>query len=196
MKILGISGSNRRDGNCFHLLQKCLSSISPSNQTQIIQFANLKINPCNHCWERCGNNFECVIQDDFQTLFTEMKLSDRLIIACPRYFYIPSKLQAFIERLVCVHYYTKEKEPASVYPLSGKPCGLIAVSGAGGYAGLEVLRHLEQFALSLHMRVTTTEFWPHIGITAKGGEDRKAVLEDKNAIEQAIKLLKSLTSSF
>ena len=43
MKLLGISASNRRDGNSYLILKEALPD------AEIIQFADLEIKPCTHC---------------------------------------------------------------------------------------------------------------------------------------------------
>ena len=102
MKLLGISASNRRDGNSYLILKKALPL-----DTEIIQFADLEIKPCTHCWESCGQvPFKCVVEDHLVMVLDKMKSANGIIISCPLYFYISSKFQAFIERLVCLEYYT------------------------------------------------------------------------------------------
>lgn len=192
MKILGISGSNRKDGNSYLLLKEVLHG-KPSVETKIIQTAELKLKPCVHCWELCSQKlFECVIQDDFKMLFEEMKSADGIVIACPFYFYIPSKFQVVMERFACLVYYTKEKHLEEFYPFANKPCSLIAISGAGGYNTLEVLNHLQRFALFLHMRPVITNFSPFIGVSAKGGDEKGDILKDQKGIKQSKELVKLL----
>ena len=100
MKLFGISASNRKDGSSYLILEETL------RDTEIIQFADLEIGPCTHCWELCGQvPFKCAVEDDFVMVLDKMKSADGVIISCPLYFYIPSKFQAFIERLVCLEYY-------------------------------------------------------------------------------------------
>jgi len=192
MKILGIVGSNRKDGNSYLLLKEILCD-KPSIETKIVQIAELKLRPCMHCWELCSQKpFECVLDDDFKVLFEEMRNADRIVIVCPLYFYIPSKFQVIMERFACLVYYTAEKHSKEFYPLAGKPCALIAISGAGGYNTLEVLNHLERFALFLHMRPVITNFWPYIGVTAKGGDEKGEVLKDQKGIKRSKELIELL----
>jgi len=186
MKLLGISASNRRDGNSCLILKETLPP-----DTEIIQFADLEIKPCIHCWESCGQvPFKCVVKDDLVVVLNKMKYADSIIISCPLYFYIPSKFQAFIERLVCLEYYTIEKHPDIItYPLEGKPCGLIANSGAGGHNTLDVLRLLADYVLALHMHLLTIDKHPYIGISAKGGDKKGEILKDQKALKQARELV-------
>ena len=99
MRILGIVGSNRKDGNSYLLVREMLKDVS-QHETKIIQIAELNIKPCEPCFEKCAPQpFECIIDDDFQKLSKEMTLAHGIIFACPFYFYVPLKFQAFLERI-------------------------------------------------------------------------------------------------
>lgn len=109
MKILGISGSNRRGGDSYLLLKETFKDLS-SISTEIVQIAELQVKPCELCFEQYAQKpFECTIKDDFGMLFREMKSADGVVIACPFYFYVPSKFQAFMERMSCLDYYSQER---------------------------------------------------------------------------------------
>lgn len=194
MRILGISGSNRRDGNSYLLLKEMLQDV-PSIETKIIQVAELNIKPCELCFESCSvRPFECVIEDDFKVLFEKMKSVDGIIFACPFYFYVPSKFQASLERLSCLDYFTQKKHGEGNNPLVGKPCLLIAVSASGSsFNAFQILHHLQEFALMLRMRPVTSNSWPFIGFSAKSGDIEKgAILRETKVIEQAKEQLKLL----
>ena len=194
MKILGIVGSNRKNGNSYLLLKEMFKNLS-GIEAKIIQVAELNIKSCKLCFEKCSEKpFECIIEDDFKMLFEKMKSTDGTIIVCPFYFYIPSKFQPFLERLSCLDYFTEEKHGKGLSLLSGKPCALMAVSASGsGFNTFQILHHLQEFALMLGMRPITTEFWPFIGFSAKSGDIEKgAILKEKKIIEQAKELLKLL----
>lgn len=194
MKILGISGSNRKDGNSYLLLKEMSKDASPI-ETKIIQVAELNIKPCELCFELCAQRpFDCVIEDDFKVLFEEMKSADGIIIACPFYFYIPSKFQPLLERLSCLDYFTQEKHGEGHNPLAGKPCGFIVVSASGSsFNAFQILHHLQEFALMLRMQPITTSFWPFIGLSAKSGDiEKSAILKETKVIEQAREVLRLL----
>ncbi|MEM3770551.1 MAG: NAD(P)H-dependent oxidoreductase, partial [Candidatus Bathyarchaeia archaeon] len=72
MRILGVVGSNRKDGNSYLLLKEMLKGVS-SHETKIVQMAELNIKPCELCFEKCAlKPFQCALNDDFQKLFAEM----------------------------------------------------------------------------------------------------------------------------
>lgn len=119
MRILGIAGSNRRDGNSYLLLKEMLHD-APSIEAKIIQIAELTIKPCELCFKSCSTKpFECIIEDDFKLLFDEMNSVDGIVFACPFYFYVPAKFQAFLERMSRLDYFTLEKHGEGHNPLAG-----------------------------------------------------------------------------
>lgn len=169
------------------LLKEMLKNFS-SIETKIIQIAELEIKPCEVCFERCAAKpFECVINDDFQKLFTELKTADGITFACPFYFYVPSKFQAFLERISCLDYFTLERHGEGNNPLVGKPCLLVTVSASGSsFNAFQILHHLQEFALMLQMKTVNLRFWPFIGLSAKtGGIESGAVLKETETLKQA-----------
>jgi len=68
MKILGLAGSNRKDGNSYLLLREMFQDLADV-ETRIVQVAELNIRPCELCFELCAQRpFACVIEDDFKML--------------------------------------------------------------------------------------------------------------------------------
>jgi len=194
MKILGIAGSNRVGGSSYNLLRTVLEGQS-GIEGQVIQVAEVSIRPCELCFERCADSpFECVLLDDLSVLLDAMRSAGGLIVACPFYFYVPSKFQALLERLSCLDYSTKEKHGEGFSPFSGKPCALICVSASGStFNAFQMLHHLQEFAFMLKMRVVASKHWPYIGLSAKsGGLGSDAVLREADTIERAKELLEQL----
>jgi len=172
MKIVGICGSHRKGGSSYRLLEEAMKGVkevNPTAETKIVELANLRIHPCmSTCPEGCAREtFECAVKDDLRTVFDEMKSADGILIASPRYFIVPSKLQALMERMYCVNYCTKYENPEAVHPLINKPIGFLTVSASGGYSTIPLLEHLEKFALWLNMRPIMTKTFPFRGVVAK-----------------------------
>jgi multimeric flavodoxin WrbA len=192
MKIVGICASHRKGGSSYRLLEEAMKGVKevdPKAETKIIELARLKISPCTStCPEGCAREtFECVIKDGQQTVFDEMKSADGILIASPRYFIVPSKLQALMERMYCVNYCTKYNYPEAVHPLANKPIGFLTVSASGGYSTIPLLEHLEKFALWLNMKPVMTKTFPFRGVVAKdpAEKDLKA-LQRAKTLGQAI----------
>jgi len=187
MKILGISGSHRKGQNTFKMLEesmKGVKEVEPAAETKIVELAELKIEPCIAvCGPAgtCGKEpFKCILKDDLQMVFDEMKLAHGILIASPRYFIIPSKLQALIERLYCVNYMTRSKNPSIPSPLINKPFGILTTSYSDAYSAIPLQEHLEKFFLWLQMKPVTVKKWPFRGV-----HGQVPVSEDSRALELA-----------
>jgi len=187
MKIFGISGSHRKGQNSYKLLEESMKGVKemePAAETKIVELAGLKIEPCiAMCGPAgtCGKEpFKCILKDDLQMVFDEMKLADGVLIASPRYFIVPSKLQALIERLYCVNYMTRSENPSILSPLIDKPFGILTTSYSDAYSAIPLQEHLEKFLLWLQMKPVTIKKWPFRGVHGK-----VPVSEDSHALELA-----------
>jgi len=116
-----------------------------------------------------------------------MKQADGILLASPRYGPFgasPSKMQALLERLINVNTLPANVNPNFVFPLQGKPCGLLAVSVEGRQNNLPVLHSLEQYVLAYRMQPVHTKLWPFVGVSGRGN-DKGDVLRDVEAMENA-----------
>ena len=196
MKLLGISGSNREGGNSYSLLSTALER-APDVDARVLQVASLSIKPCELCFGKCAQSpYACVIRDDLETVLDEMRSADGVVIACPFYFYVPSRFQALLERISCLDYFTLKNHGEGHSPVVGKPCGLVSVSASGSTFNVsQILHHLQEFALMLGMRVVTRPLWPYIGVPASsGGMDAGAVLQEKGSVAQVSELVDALVT--
>jgi len=187
MKILGISGSHRKGQNSYRMLEEAMKGVKevePTSETKITELAGLKIEPCiSVCGPAgtCGKEpFKCILKDDLQMVFDEMQLADGILIASPRYFIVPSKLQALIERLYCVNYMTRSKNPSILSPLIDKPFGILTTSYSDAYSAIPLQEHLEKFLLWLQMKPVTIKRWPFRGV-----HGQVPVSDDLRALELA-----------
>ncbi len=189
MRILGLAGSHRKDGNSYLILKEVLEGLEA--ETKIIQLAEANVKWCDACG-LCKCTMKCVIEDDVESIFNKMKEADSLIISTPRYLPIPSKLMALIERIASLYHFCSEIDPHFRFPLEEKPFGLIVVSAGGGRQALEALKELAfQVIHCWHMKLVTIDSYPCLGVLAKG-ENVGEVLEDKEAIDQTKKLVEEL----
>ena len=85
VKILGISGTVVKDGNCDKLVQKSLEAAEEIEdvETEFLTLAGLKIALCEHCQYCINNKTGCKIQDDAQMVFQKMREADGIIIGAP-----------------------------------------------------------------------------------------------------------------
>jgi len=192
MNILGICASHRKSGGTYCLLEEAMKGVKEEDQTvdtKIIELAGLKISPCiaTCCYDKavgCAkHSFECNVTDDLQLVFKGMKQADGTLLASPRYFIVPSKLQALIERLYCANYWTRLKNPSMPSPLMNKPFGILTTSSSDAYSAIPLQEHLEKFLLWLQMIPVTVQRWPFRGV-----HGQFPVSEDTRALELARQL--------
>ena len=103
MKILGIAGSPRRNGNTDLLLAELLrGAISKGADVKTIYLSKLKFTPCEHC-DSCLKEGKCRIQDDMQNIYAELEQADVIVLASPVQFLgPPAQVKAMIDRCQCL----------------------------------------------------------------------------------------------
>jgi multimeric flavodoxin WrbA len=99
MKVIGIVGSPRKNGNTELLTAHTLKAVAEEGlDTELIRLAGLEIKPCNAC-EQCRKEERCSIEDDFLPIYSKMKAADGIILASPVYYGSASALiKALMER--------------------------------------------------------------------------------------------------
>ena len=99
MKVLGIAGSPRKNGNTQMLLGHVLKAVAEEGlETEMVSLAGLDIRPCNACMS-CTKEERCSIKDDLMPVYLKMKEADGLVLASPVYFHTTAGLmKSFMER--------------------------------------------------------------------------------------------------
>ncbi len=99
MKIIGIAGSPRRNGNTDILLQQVMSGAARAGaDTRIVVLSALNIAPCRHC-DGCLKTGKCVVDDDMQWLHIDLRKADGIVLASPIFFMgITAQAKAMIDR--------------------------------------------------------------------------------------------------
>ena len=122
MRVIGLVGSNRKDGNTNTLVEKILEGAKTKGQeTEKVFFADLKISPIGDC-SACRKAGRCSIEDDFDGLMDKVLESDCVIFGTPLYWYGPSsQMKAFMDRWVCRMAFDDEGFRAK---MRGKKCVL------------------------------------------------------------------------
>lgn len=169
-KIIGISGSPRKDGYTNLLLEKALRSAEKKGvEIKTVNLSDYRIEYCRGCWNCINGN--CVIEDDANQIYREVfdSEADALIMASPVYTYnVPGILKNFIERRMGVtgqwHSFNetfgsnwKLLKEFSNFVIHGvhKPFKVgvgISLAGASGGQGI-VLKHLNLFLLEQCQRI-------------------------------------------
>ena len=99
MKVLGIMGSPRKEGNTDILLDEALKGAeSAGAEVEKISVRTLDIKPCTEDYG-CAITGTCTIRDDMDDIYEKLLESDIIIVASPMFFYsMPSQLKALIDR--------------------------------------------------------------------------------------------------
>jgi multimeric flavodoxin WrbA len=99
VKVLGIAGSPRRNGNTDTLLAEVLRGASNKGaQVKTIVLNELKYISCQHC-DACLEKGICKIQDDMQQIYKDLEEADIIILASPIQFMgITAETKAMIDR--------------------------------------------------------------------------------------------------
>jgi NAD(P)H-dependent FMN reductase len=99
LKVLGIAGSPRRDGNTDRLLHQVMDGASSRGaKTKTVILSELNISPCRHC-DGCIKTGKCVIDDDMQWLHKDLRETDRIVLASPIFFMgVTAQTKAMIDR--------------------------------------------------------------------------------------------------
>ena len=100
MKVIGIVGSPRKNGNTELLTRHTLKAISEEGlRTELVRLAGLEIKPCTACMA-CQKQEVCSIEDDLLPIYMKMKKADGIILASPVYYGSATALiKALMERV-------------------------------------------------------------------------------------------------
>ena len=131
LKVLGIAGSPRRDGNTDHLLQQVMAgALSQGANTKTVTLSKLSISPCRHC-DGCIKTGKCVVDDDMQQLHTDLREADCVVLASPIFFMgVTAQTKTMIDRcqaLWVIKYVLKL--PVSINPDKKRMGFFVSVGG-------------------------------------------------------------------
>jgi multimeric flavodoxin WrbA len=177
IKIIGISGSQAKDGNVSILLEDALSQTKKIKDvsSEVIHLAGKKIGPCLHCnW--CINKQTpekpCAQEDDMGPIYKKLLEADGILVASPVHFGRLSGLMAdMMDR-------TRAFVHGKIYkfPLKNKVGGALAVAYFRG-AGLETtLSTLDLFFMTHQMIVANSRLF-QLGAGAFSSREGKGRFE-------------------
>ena len=152
MKVIGISGSSRKDGNTSILINTIFEELHKENiKAELIEFAGTVIEPCKACWG-CGGKGNCVHTNDiFREVFEKLLGADGIVLGSPVYSAnVSANMQAFMERTAVI---------ADCNPeiLKHKIGAAVAVARrAGALTAMDSMNHL---FLNHDMFVSGSNYW-------------------------------------
>jgi multimeric flavodoxin WrbA len=185
VKIIGIVGSPRKDGNTSYLVETALKSAELAGaDTDIINLGNVDIEPCVAC-DICKATGECAIYDDMREISDIMMESDGMIIGSPVYFgSVTSQLKMLIDRT---------RPLRGSFKLKNKVSGAIAVGGSRNGGQESTISVIHDFLL-IHDAIIVGDGAPmaHYGGTCVGGPKGDSKM-DETGIETSKNLGKRIT---
>ncbi len=100
VKVLGLFGSPRREGNTDLLLEEMLKGAEEAGaQIERIVITELKFSPCIEC-HGCDETGECVLDDDMAKVYPKLLEAGWIILASPIFFYgVTAWTKALIDRV-------------------------------------------------------------------------------------------------
>ena len=102
MKILGINGSPRINGNIDLLLDKVLQGAgSKGAEAEKIILNKLEFVPCQEC-AKMADDGGCLVKDDMQAVYKKIKEADAIVFASPVFFgSLSAQSKMMIDRFQC-----------------------------------------------------------------------------------------------
>lgn len=182
MKILGLEGSPRKNGNTEKLVKAILEGAMENGAETIFhKLAKLDIGPCQACinYRETGT---CVVDDDMQLLYQEIQASDAIVLGSPVYMWqVTAQTKLFMDRLIPFI------KPDFSTRLNGKKGVVIAFTQANPEAQSfkPYFDYLEKLFSFLHYDVKET-------IVATGTRDKNDILRQKDVLEKARQIGKEL----
>jgi multimeric flavodoxin WrbA len=180
MKVIAFSGSPRKDGNTDLLLGEAVKGAESSGiSVKIFRLNLMDIRPCQNCGG-CDKTGECIIKDDMDEIYREIRTADRIILASPIFFFsLSAQTKAMIDR--CQSFWCEKyllKKPLSPGPYGRKGL-LLLVGGMKKEIGMQCA---EATAKAFFRTVSVPEHTTlsYLGVDAKG-----AILEHPAAMREA-----------
>lgn len=189
MKVLGINGSARKDGNTAILIKTVFDELMKEGiETELIQLSENRIEGCRACHK--NKDKQCVITDDFfNECLAKMIASDGIILGSPVYSAgVTSQMKALIDRASMVlagnKGLLKHKVGASV----------IAARRGGAISAFDTLNN---FLYSKEMILTGSSYWNMVYGNAIGEveQDKEGIENLKNLGQNMAWILKKIHSS-
>lgn len=102
MKVIGISGSPRKDSNSEELLNRALEgAVSAGAAVEKIILNEMDFRPCQECGG-CDKTGLCVIHDDMEGLYGRIEGADGIAVSTPVFFAsVSAQLKMMIDRFQC-----------------------------------------------------------------------------------------------
>jgi multimeric flavodoxin WrbA len=181
VKILGIVGSPRKNGNTSKLVAKALEAAGafPWVETDLFQVAGKRISHCVSCY-KCMEKGWCIIKDGLREFSEKWMAADGILWGVPVFHMsVPSQVKALLDRFgnaLIWHYLNQGRE----VPRFCKAVGVLT-NGASRYGGQDLtLSYLINSAVLLKGIVVSGDTLSdsYIGAAAWTGQDMNVLAQD------------------
>lgn len=152
MKVIGINGSARKDGNTAIIIQTVFEELQKAGiETELIQLADCTVEPCRGCFA-CKGKSNCVFRKDaFASIFQKMTEADGIILGSPVYSAdVSATMKALLERGGVV----VATNPGLLRHKVG--AAVAAVRRGGGMTAVDTMNH---FFLNKEVIVAGSTYW-------------------------------------
>ena len=184
MKILGLEGSHRENGNTEKLVKTILESAKENGaDVNFYKLTKMNISLCLGCFN-CRETGTCVTDDDMKFLLEEIQTSDGIILGSPVYMWqVTGQTKLFMDRLIPFI------RPDLTTRLKGKKrLFMVFTQGNPDKKMFETyFEYLENLFSFLHYDVMGT-------IVAAGTRDTNDILQQTDVLEKARDIGKNLSA--
>ncbi|GAB6180902.1 flavodoxin family protein [Desulfotomaculum defluvii] len=189
MKVIGINGSSRKDGNTAILIKTVFEELEKEGiETELVQLFDKPISGCRGCFG-CLQKKKCVIDGDFfNECLNKVTNADGIILGSPVYSAdISSKMKAFLERAGVI----VATNPGMLKHKVG--ASVVAVRRGGGMTTVDTLNH---FLLNKEVLLVGSTYWNMVYGKDVGDvtNDEEGMRNMKNLGQNMAWLMKKLTN--
>ena len=141
MKFLYISASNMvgvksEESTSYKICEIAKSLIQNkygNEMHSILELKNRHLIPCIGCG-KCWASHRCVLNDDFNDIYTQIIACELLLIVSPHYAPIPAKLAALLEKMEQITFLHWGRDNSYKSEVYGKATGVISHGGGEDWA--------------------------------------------------------------
>jgi multimeric flavodoxin WrbA len=164
MKVIGIVGSPRKNGNTNTLVQQVLEGAAEAGaETRTFMLNDMNFRGCQGC-DYCKNHDRCKLEDDLMELFDELALADGVVFGSPIYFgQFTGQMRLFLDR--CYSLINADFSPRLP---AGKKAVIIGSQGAPDPAAFKGVYEEFREQISSFMRMDVKDTIVGIGYNAPG----------------------------
>lgn len=179
MRILGISGSPKKDGNNDTLIKKVLGIAEERGfETDTVFISSSSIAPCTACNACAKEGGQCPISDGMQAVYDKLVSSDGIIVSSPVYFgTMTAQLKAIFDRSVLLR--------RQGFQLSNKVGAAMAVGGSRNGGQEKTIQSIHEW-MHIHGMIVVGD-GAHFG-----GILQKPALEDEEGLKTAVDTVNKL----